>query len=93
MSNAEPMALRDRLERYLGVGLGSSGNDARGHSYSESDLTPAQRRRAWHKAHRNGERGSDSEVLYGRKGHATPRRTDAVRGSIAGHRFLEARRA
>lgn len=41
--------------------------------YSPRDLTPAQRQRAWHKAHRNGERGSDSEVLYGRKGHATPR--------------------
>jgi hypothetical protein len=65
VSRAEPMPLGDRLYLYLSDPV----QDRHGH-----DLTPARRRRAWHKAHRSGERGSDSEVLYGRKGHATPRR-------------------
>ena len=67
MSRAEPMPLGDRLYLYL----------------RERDLTPAQRRRAWLKAHRSGERGSDSEVLYGRKGHATPRRPRHDAGQVS----------
>jgi hypothetical protein len=63
MSKAEPMLLMDRLLNYGGARQLTS----------ERDLTPAQRRRAWHKAHRSGERGTDSEVLYGRKGRPTPR--------------------
>jgi hypothetical protein len=64
MSAAKPMPLGDRLYNYLRAPV---------QDHHETDLTPAQRRRAWHKAHRSGERGTDSEVLYGRKGHATPR--------------------
>jgi hypothetical protein len=66
MSNAKPMTLERRLALHLGHPATRLDR--------ESDLSPAQRRRAWHKAHRNGERGSDSEMLYGRKGRPTPRR-------------------
>jgi hypothetical protein len=68
MSNAKPMTLDRRLAHYLG-------REPRWHD-REWDLTPAQRRRAWHKAHRSGERGGPGkgEELYGRKGRPTPRR-------------------
>jgi hypothetical protein len=68
VSRAEPMPLERRLTAYLG-------RKPDGWVDRESDLTPAQRRRAWHKAHRNGERGGPGkgEELLGRKGHATPR--------------------
>jgi hypothetical protein len=68
MSKAEPMTLKRRLFHYLG--------NRDPYMVSEQDLTPAQRRRAWHKAHRSGVRGGPGtgEELRGRKGRATPRR-------------------
>lgn len=68
MSNAEPMPVARRLYHYL------RGRDP--YMCRDSDLTPAQRRRGWHKAHRSGERGGPGkgEELYGRKGRPTPRR-------------------
>ena len=68
MSKAAPMTVEQRLTNYLGH------EPNRGDR--ERDLTPAQRRRAWHKAHRSGERGGPDkgEELYGRKGRETPRR-------------------
>ena len=67
MSAAKPMLLVRRLELYLG--------SRNLWALSEWDLTPAQRRRAWHKAHRSGERGGTGKgyELYGRKGRPTPR--------------------
>jgi hypothetical protein len=66
------MTLQHRLFLYL------RGRDP--YMCQERDLTPAQRRRAWHKAHRSGERGSENEVLYGRKGAPTPRQRKRRRG-------------
>ena len=74
MSKAEPMPLKVRLKHYLGLD-----REVDGYVDRESDLTPAQRRRAWHKAHRSGERGNENEVLYGRKGCPTPRQRKARR--------------
>lgn len=85
MSDAKPMTLARRLYLYLG--------DRDPYMVSERDLTPRQRRRAWHKAHRSGERSGVWENFWrDRKGHATPRRADAVRGRLALRRFAEARR-
>jgi len=66
MSQTKPMTLERRLTLYLGRKPGPYDR--------ERDLTPAQRCRAWHKAHRSGERANANEVLYGRKGRPTPRR-------------------
>jgi hypothetical protein len=71
MSKAEPMPLKARLEHYTGLSYYAWAQAGR--LLSERDLTPAQRRRAWRKAHRCGERGNENEVLYGRKGRPTPR--------------------
>jgi hypothetical protein len=62
------MPLKVRLERYTGLDYDAWAQAGR--FLSERDLTPAQRRRAWHKAHRSGERGGPGkgEELYGRKG-------------------------
>jgi len=71
VSKAKPVPLKVRLKRYLALD-----REVDGYVDRESDLTPAQRRRAWHKAHRSGERGGPGkgEELYGRKGRPTPRR-------------------
>jgi hypothetical protein len=61
-------------------------------------MTPRQLRRAWHKDN-HAEPDSyqpvdvDDAPAMRPKGHATPRRADAIRGRLAGRRFLEARRA
>jgi hypothetical protein len=59
------MPLARRLFHYLG--------DYNPYVDGERDLTPAQRRRAWHKALRSGERHGRGRELLGCKGHATPR--------------------
>lgn len=70
MSHAKPMPVTPRLRHYLRLS-----REPDGYVDRESDLTPAQRRRAWHKAHRSGERGGPGtgEELRGRKGRPTPR--------------------
>jgi hypothetical protein len=67
VSNAKPMTLDRRLTHYLG-------REPRPGLDHEWDLYPAQRRRAWHKALRSGERQGYALDLYGRKGRPTPRR-------------------
>ncbi len=65
MSNAKPMQLEQRLTVYLGHHPTAVDR--------EWDLTPRQRRRGWHKAHRSGERSGRGDELWGRKGRPTPR--------------------
>jgi hypothetical protein len=69
LSNAKPVPLARRLKRYLALD-----REVDGYVDRESDLTPAQRRRAWHKALRSGERTGDGRELLGCKGRPTPRR-------------------
>lgn len=71
MSKAKPVPVARRLGIYL------RGRDP--YMCRESDLTPAQRRRGWHKALRSGERQGSGLELYGREGRPTPRRADARR--------------
>lgn len=77
MSKAKPMPLMRRIAGY--VGRPDADESIIRAQYSERDLTPAQRRRAWHKAHRSGERANPNETLYGRKGRPTPRQRKPVR--------------
>ena len=74
MSKAEPMALDRRLLNYLRP-LGAT-EDSLHVYFGEGHLTSPQRRRAWHKAYRSGERRGPRGAWNskGRKSRPTPRR-------------------
>jgi hypothetical protein len=71
MSAAKPMTTTRRMSHYL------RGRDP--YMRSDRDLTPAQRRRGWHKAHRAGKGGPGTgEELRGSKGRPTPKQKRSI---------------